>query len=352
MSADVRLIEDNEIVPYRDGVAADRPARAPVRHRRRAAGALSRVRHRRRARAAVGLAVDRIIGQREIVVRDDRRPAGPGRRHLRRDRSRRRQGRADPGSGDARARGAAADRPQPSARRRPGDASAHEARMTDTADRERNFIVFTVAGTTYALRSDRRAAHRDGRAGHPRAERGAVRRRRRLLARTGRAGGQPAGRFGFERAPYDLRTRLIVVQPDGRQRRADRRRRTRVPSPAGVGDSAAAGDAVRLEQSVREGHRLGEGSSDPRPEARPARELCRAADRGLTSGDRTWLRIVDVAATEHGAAADALLMDTGAVRTRADADDAVGRHARAHRRRGGGRRRSRRSAASTTRSPR
>jgi purine-binding chemotaxis protein CheW len=78
------------------------------------------------------------------------------------------------------------------------------------------YIVFTVAGTSYGIRSDQvrhiemvetitrvpnAAAFVDGVV----FSRGQV-----VPAVSLRA------RFGFERAPYDLRTRLIVVQHDGR----------------------------------------------------------------------------------------------------------------------------------------
>jgi len=78
------------------------------------------------------------------------------------------------------------------------------------------FILFTVAGTTYALRT-RDVAHIemvDQITGVPNAayfvdgvvfSRGQV-----VPALNLRA------RFGFEKTPYDLRTRLLVVQSDGR----------------------------------------------------------------------------------------------------------------------------------------
>ncbi len=86
--------------------------------------------------------------------------------------------------------------------------------MTDTTD---NYIVFSVAGTSYALRSadvqhvemveqvtrvPNAAPFVDG-----------------VVFSRGQV--VPAVnlrcRFGFERVPYDLRTRLIVVQATGRQ---------------------------------------------------------------------------------------------------------------------------------------
>ena len=89
--------------------------------------------------------------------------------------------------------------------------------MTDTAAVHDNYIVFTVASTTYALRSTdvqhvemveqvtrvpNAAPFVDGVVFSRGQVVPAVNLRR---------------RFGFERAPYDLRTRLIVVQASGRQ---------------------------------------------------------------------------------------------------------------------------------------
>ena len=82
-----------------------------------------------------------------------------------------------------------------------------------TAD---TFILFTLAGTTYALRT-RDVAHIEmveQITGVPNAAHfvdGVVFSRGQVV---------PAlnlrARFGFERTPYDLRTRLLVVQSDGR----------------------------------------------------------------------------------------------------------------------------------------
>ncbi len=89
--------------------------------------------------------------------------------------------------------------------------------MTDTTDATDNYIVFSVAGTSYALRSadvqhvemveqvtrvPNAAPFVDG-----------------VVFSRGQV--VPAvnlrSRFGFERVPHDLRTRLIVVQATGRQ---------------------------------------------------------------------------------------------------------------------------------------
>ena len=79
-----------------------------------------------------------------------------------------------------------------------------------------SFILFTVAGTTYALRS-RQVAHIEmveqvtPVPNAPPFIDGVVFSRGQVV---------PAlnlrTRFGFDRAPYDLRTRLLVVQTDGR----------------------------------------------------------------------------------------------------------------------------------------
>lgn len=83
--------------------------------------------------------------------------------------------------------------------------------MTET------FILFTVAGTTYAVRS-RDVAHVEmieqvtPVPSAPAFIDGVVFSRGQVV---------PAlnlrARFGFDRAPYDVRTRLLVVQTDGRQ---------------------------------------------------------------------------------------------------------------------------------------
>ena len=63
-------------------------------------------------------------------------------------------------------------------------------------------------------------------------------------------------RFGFERADYDLRTRLLVVQHGGRQRRARRRRGPRVPGDPAVRDPAAASLAFLREHAADGGGAL------------------------------------------------------------------------------------------------
>ena len=91
------------------------------------------------------------------------------------------------------------------------------ARGSDAVRAKQTYILFGVAGTTYAVRERSGAAHGDGRARHRGAERARVRRGRRVLARPGRAGHQPA------RA---VRLRARRVEPPD--------------PPAGRADSAAA----------------------------------------------------------------------------------------------------------------
>ena len=87
--------------------------------------------------------------------------------------------------------------------------------MSQTAETDA-FILFTVAGTTYGLRS-RDVQHMEMLDGMTRVPNAAP-----FVDGVVFSRGQvvPAvnlrARFGFERAPYDLRTRLIVVQTDGR----------------------------------------------------------------------------------------------------------------------------------------
>lgn len=85
-----------------------------------------------------------------------------------------------------------------------------------TAAMSETYIVFSVAGTAYGLRS-RDVQHMEMLDGMTRVPNAAP-----FVDGVVFSRGQvvPAvnlrARFGFERAPYDLRTRLIVVQADGR----------------------------------------------------------------------------------------------------------------------------------------
>ena len=112
-------------------------------------------------------------------------------------------------------------------------------RRLEVAPMTEPFILFTVAGTTYGLRS-RDVAHIemvDQITAVPNAAHfvdGVVFSRGQVV---------PAlnlrARFGFERAPYDLSTRLLVVREGGAQRRAGRRRREGVRGARPGVDSAA-----------------------------------------------------------------------------------------------------------------
>jgi purine-binding chemotaxis protein CheW len=89
--------------------------------------------------------------------------------------------------------------------------------VTGTNGGNETFILFTVAGTSYALRS-RDVQHMEMVEEVTRVPNAAS-----FVDGVVFSRGQvvPAvnlrARFGFERTPYDLRTRLIVVQADGRQ---------------------------------------------------------------------------------------------------------------------------------------
>ncbi len=89
--------------------------------------------------------------------------------------------------------------------------------MTDTSQRAETFIVLTVAGTTYALRS-REVQHMEMVENVTRVPNAAP-----FVDGVVFSRGQvvPAvnlrARFGFERVPYDVRTRLVVVSTGGRR---------------------------------------------------------------------------------------------------------------------------------------
>ena len=304
------------------------------------------VRHRRASRAdalhvfvvgtgvdAVGLAVDRIIGQREIVVRADRRPADQGRRHFRRDRSRRRPRRADSRSAAliaaARARGrrgAPAERLSADGSRlttawTPSSCSPSPARPTRCA-------AATCSTSRWSSRSravPNAAPFVDGVV----FSRGQV-----VPAVNLRA------RFGFERAPYDLRTRLLVVQHGGRSVGlvvdAAREFVRLTPTPIQPPQEALAGLSGRYSRGSRRRR-----PADSR--ARPARiaEFRRAARRGLTLGrtDDGFNHAKSERPNGSGSHGPWRL-DTprGARRAPSRSSLSAARH-RAHRRRGRGRRR-------------
>ena len=200
----IRALQGAEVVEFR---GAPLPIAAPVERTRPRA-----VRDATRfhafiigtGAAAVGLLVDRIVGHREIVVRSTADPL------IRVDGV---TGATDLGDGKAvlildaardRAAGPRSQQP-PRPDRGPGD------RMT--AD---NYILFTVAGTSYALPSQD-VAHVE------------------MVDQVTRVPNAPAfvdgvvfsrgqvvpainmrARFGFERAPLDVASRLLVVQSHGR----------------------------------------------------------------------------------------------------------------------------------------
>jgi purine-binding chemotaxis protein CheW len=88
--------------------------------------------------------------------------------------------------------------------------------MAESAQQTATYIVFSVAGTSYAVRSDDvqhmemvEAVTRVPNA--PPFVDGVVFSRGQVVPAV-----NLRARFGFERAPYDLRTRLLVVQTSGR----------------------------------------------------------------------------------------------------------------------------------------
>jgi purine-binding chemotaxis protein CheW len=88
--------------------------------------------------------------------------------------------------------------------------------MTDTATANDNYIVFSVAGTAYALRSTdvQHVEMMEQITRVPNAAPfvdGVVFSRGQVVPAV-----NMRSRFGFDRIPYDLRTRLIVVQASGR----------------------------------------------------------------------------------------------------------------------------------------
>ena len=130
--------------------------------------------------------------------------------------------------------------------------------------------MFTVAGTTYALRSHE-VQHMEMVEKVTRVPNAAS-----FVDGVVFSRGQvvPAvnlrARFGFERAPYDLRTRLIVVRP-GAAASGSSSTRPGVPSLVGRRDLPAAGDAGGPERPLRRRHRVGERPADSR--ARPRESL-------------------------------------------------------------------------------
>src|SRR5689334_12080832 len=97
-----------------------------------------------------------------------------------------------------------------------GPSSHGECIMTDAVNANDTFILFTVAGTTYALRSGE-VQHMEMVEQVTRVPNAAP-----FVDGVVFSRGQvvPAvnlrARFGFDRVPYDLRSRLIVVQSEDR----------------------------------------------------------------------------------------------------------------------------------------
>ena len=188
-------VERNEMTPYRG-------AALPIVRLGRLFGLPDTTRDRLHVfvvgtgAAALGIAVDRIVGQREIVVRADRRFARARRRDFRRHRSRRRPRRADSRSGGA----------CPAHARASGSGVCGGRSGLDDASPgaagHRQLHPVHRRGDDLRAAERRGPAHRDDRGHHPRAERAVVRRRGRLFARPGRSGRQPA-------RPLRVRTRPV-----------------------------------------------------------------------------------------------------------------------------------------------
>ena len=134
-----------------------------------------------------------------------------------------------------------------------------------------SYILFSVAGTTYALPS-------------------AEVRHMEMLESITRVPNAPAfvdgvvfsrgqvvpvvnlrARFGFDRAEFDLRTRLIVVQAGGAADRSGRRFGARVRHHSARCDSAAERRADRHERALRRRDRVDGRSAGPRLESRSHR---------------------------------------------------------------------------------
>ena len=87
--------------------------------------------------------------------------------------------------------------------------------MTTTPNDNDSYILFELAGATYALPS-RQIQQLEMVAAHARAERSTVRRRRRVGARPGDPGGEPARPLWVSAREHDLRSRLVIVRGYGR----------------------------------------------------------------------------------------------------------------------------------------
>ena len=245
------------MVPYRGARAADRPPLVGSRHCRRSTTSRASTPSSSApepapwaswpteswasARSSSGRSTDPLI-----------RVHG----RLRRHRPRRRARGADPRhGGDCAAR----------ARRPHGRVTApgEGDRMTDAAPD--HFILFAVAGTTYALPSQDGGPRRNGGTGHAGAQCAAVM----STASCSRAGrsSRPstcARASGSSARRADLRTRLLVVQDAGPQRRAARRRVPRVPAHSAGGGASARRGAGGIGAAVHRRHRHDRRADDRR----------------------------------------------------------------------------------------
>ena len=186
----IRLLEQNEIVPHRGAIVADRPARADVRAPGVVARPSPRVRHRHRRGCA------RHRG------RSHRRPAGDSGSRDRRIRScgsrafPERPISATAMSCSSRSRGARAKDARGSARgRRDRMGEQGGQPMTSTPHASDRLHPLPRRGHHLRRAQPGRPPHGNDRERHPRAQRAAVCGRRRVLARRGRSGHQSSRAF-------------------------------------------------------------------------------------------------------------------------------------------------------------
>ena len=222
--ATLKVLENNELIPYREGVLplvrlaaifglAERPA--PAFYVLVIGSGLG----------AIGLAVDRVLGLREIVVRPLTDPLvrvpgitgatelGDGRAVLILDplplaRAARKQSRAEKAEAGRRVS------------RRPcicrADDGVRSSTVAETRTAAESFILFELAGTTYGVRSNvvqqmEMVEHVTPVPNAPPFVEGVVFSRGQVVPVV-----NLRRRFGFEKVPNDLRTRLVVVANEGR----------------------------------------------------------------------------------------------------------------------------------------
>ena len=190
-AASLRTIERNELLAYRGGTLPIIRLSQLFAPRHVAAPPLSR--HRRRLRAGRRRPARRSDRRSARSRRqDDCRPVDPCGRRLGRNRTGRRPRGADSGCVRVESDGAASA--AIGHRWSVGmSESAVETRATAETPAAHTYILFTVAGTTYALQEPAGPAHGDARPCDAGAQCAGVRRRRRVLARAGGAGHQSAG---------------------------------------------------------------------------------------------------------------------------------------------------------------